>query len=96
MTVDRRLLNCAMLENLEGIKDALERGADIDAKDKQGDNALIWAAYKGNTVIVRFLIEKGANVNAKNIYGWDALVYAERECNAKMIELLKESCVKRG
>jgi ankyrin repeat protein len=43
----------------------LEAGADIDAADKDGWNALMTAAYYGHTDIVRLLIQSGARLDSK-------------------------------
>ena len=42
------------------IKDLIEKGATINAKDKDGTTALMTASTKGKTEIVKMLIEKGA------------------------------------
>ena len=41
-----------------------ERGADVNAKDKEGRTALHLAAQMGNIVIVECLLKQGANVEA--------------------------------
>jgi ankyrin repeat protein len=42
----------------------LEKGADVNQKDKFGWTALIWAADNGHAETVRYLISHGADVNA--------------------------------
>jgi ankyrin repeat protein len=44
----------------------LEKGADVNAKNKYGRTALIYATERGYTEIVQLLLEKGADVNAKD------------------------------
>ncbi|KAI8716908.1 NACHT domain-containing protein [Fusarium sp. LHS14.1] len=46
------------------IRELLERGANINARDEGGHTALTWAAMKGHTSTMRLLIENGADVNA--------------------------------
>jgi len=48
---------------------------DIEATDKIGMTALLFAADSGRTGIVESLIKKGAKVNAVNKNNWSALHY---------------------
>ncbi|EPS38868.1 hypothetical protein H072_7366 [Dactylellina haptotyla CBS 200.50] len=51
------------------VRDLLERGADINARDEGGFTAIYWAACKGHNSTVRLLIESGADVNVRNDSG---------------------------
>lgn len=50
----------------EAVKQSIEAGFDVNAKDEAGQTALHAAVRYGNLEIVRFLIEKGAKVNIKD------------------------------
>jgi ankyrin repeat protein len=52
--------------NIESVKQYLDAGGDVDAKDKYEWTALRWAAAGGQNEIVELLIAKGADVNAKD------------------------------
>jgi hypothetical protein len=54
----------------------LEKGADVEAKDKDGWTALRWAARHGHDGVMRLLLEKGADVEAKDNDGRTALRWA--------------------
>ena len=54
----------------------IERGANVNAKSKDGYTALIYAAFAGHAKIVEELVKSGAAVNAVNEYGANALIYA--------------------
>ncbi|KLI30873.1 ankyrin, partial [Brachyspira hyodysenteriae] len=41
----------------------IEKGADIEAKDDYGINALVYASSDENEEMVKFLLEKGADAN---------------------------------
>ena len=41
----------------------IEKGADIEAKDDDGINALVYASTYNNEEMVKFLLEKGADAN---------------------------------
>jgi len=51
--------------NLELIKELVNEGANIHAKD---DLALRWAVYYGHLEIVKFLVSVGANIHTINDY----------------------------
>lgn len=48
-------------------------GADVNAKDKDGNTPLTWASYTGKKEIAKLLISKGADVNVKNNDGYTPL-----------------------
>jgi uncharacterized protein len=83
--------NCETGDTPAVIK-ALEDGANINARDKNGGTALMAAVNFGQTKIVKLLIEKGADVNAKQIDGGlTALMIAslgERPNNVEIVEIL--------
>ena len=68
----------ALQNNTESLKNLIEKGADVNAKNKYEQTTLHYAAREGHTEIVEFLIEKGADVNAKNKYGLTPLHFAAK------------------
>src|SRR5579884_790013 len=44
----------------------LEKGADVNAADCEGDTALMYATRQGWIEVVRLLLEHGADINMKN------------------------------
>ena len=53
--------------DIEGVKQFLGKGADVNAEDKHEWTPLHYAAYNGHTKIAKFLVGSGADVNAKEI-----------------------------
>jgi hypothetical protein len=73
------------------VEQLLHKGADENAKEKNGDTALIIATRGRNTDIVKLLINAGADVNANNNIGDTALIVASRGGKADVVELLIEA-----
>ena len=61
--------------SLEQIRLQIENGADVNAKDYNGEKPLVNAVRNGNLEIVQLLIEHGADVNAKDNDGKTAESY---------------------
>ena len=51
--------------NIEAVKQHLDAGADVNAKDRYGRTPLNYAATRGLKEIIELLIAKGADVNTK-------------------------------
>ncbi|MFA5106684.1 MAG: ankyrin repeat domain-containing protein [Candidatus Micrarchaeia archaeon] len=86
---DQKLIDAARAGDLEGVKAALKAGADVNAKNKTGYTALIWASSCwGHTAIVEALIVAGADVNAKNENGYTALILAAYWGHTATVKLL--------
>ena len=56
----------ARVGKIEDVKKHLANGADINARNNDGINPLIWAAVRNKMQTVALLIAKGADVNAKD------------------------------
>ena len=67
----------------------LDKGADIEARDKFGGTLLIGASFWGQADIVRLLLDRGANVHAKKYDGWTALRYARQNKRHDIAAMLK-------
>lgn len=74
--VDLALLNASGIGDLDGVRLALEKGADVNAKDSLGRTALMLACQQGLLDVARALVEAGADVNARDAHGRTPLMYA--------------------
>jgi uncharacterized protein len=66
----------------------LDRGAAVDAKDREGATALGRAAQAGKIALATLLIERGADVSARAIDGSTPLFYAAEADRAALTRLL--------
>lgn len=73
----------------------LDKGANVNAQEKNGATALIYLATnsqttsKNRTELARLLLDKGADKNIKDNKGKTAAVWAKEIGNTDVIELLK-------
>jgi uncharacterized protein len=80
----------ALRENSMKVFDVLlnARGNDLETKARNGDTALMVAAYKGNKRAVEALLGKQAQVNRP---GWTALHYAAAVGRNDIVQLLLDN-----
>ena len=71
-------MHAAWFGHIDVMRILIDKGADVNAKNKNGATALILAADKGNAEIVSFLIDKGADVNAKDGNGTALMLAANK------------------
>lgn len=76
------LHDATMNGNLSEVKQFIQEGMDINARDKLKRTPLHYAAEEGHVAAAELLIEKGADVNAQAHYGVTPLYLASRsdEC----------------
>jgi ankyrin repeat protein len=58
------------------MRDLLQRGANIDARDRYGQTALMLAAHAGHREVVETLIAHRADLNVTAKFGLSALMLA--------------------
>ena len=81
--------DCKQRKNI--VQLLLDKGADVHARDINGETALMTAAEKGNTSIAKMLLEKGAEINTKNKQGQTPLLKIAEKENLDMINFLLEN-----
>eukprot|EP00833_Pecoramyces_ruminatium_P010071 jgi/Orpsp1_1/1184103/evm.model.c7180000088024.1 len=69
----------------------IEKNADVNYKNKNGETPLIIASKNENEELVEYLINHGANIFEKDVSNNSALSYAIKKINKKIIEFLNKS-----
>ncbi len=64
------------------------KGADLEARDAEGNTPLLIATGHGNHRLVHHLIQEGADVNARNAAGETPLTIARRRGPPELVQLL--------
>jgi uncharacterized protein len=62
--------------DVETVQELLRAGADINARDRHGQTALMLAAHRGDRELVEILVEGGADLNVTAKYNLSALMLA--------------------
>lgn len=87
-TINDNLHQAIKNGNIDEAKSLIEKGANVNAMDKDGYTPLHLASINGHTEVVKYLFENGANVNAKNSNGNTPLHYASMNGYKEVVELL--------
>ncbi len=80
----------ALQGDIEAIRQHIESGSDLNAKDAYGSTPLIVAATFGKTEVAKALIAAGADLDMKNRDGGTALHAAAFLCRSEIVEALLE------
>jgi hypothetical protein len=70
------LLEAARKGKKDQVAALLNKGAPLEAKDKEGRTPLLLAAQYGRTSTVQLLLAKGAKPDARDSRGWNAFMLA--------------------
>ena len=73
------------------VRDLLDRGTDVNARDRHGQTALMLAAHAGHRQIVEALIAHRPNLNTTAKYGLSALMLALVAGHAEIARLLADA-----
>jgi len=69
----------------------VEAGADVNARNRRGQTALMVSAQKGQASVVRFLIDRGAELNHTAKYTLSALMLAVINGHVETVQLLTDA-----
>ena len=78
----------AIRGDVERVRQLLQSGVDVDARDRYGQTALMLAAHHGHREMVETLIESAADLNVTAKYNLSALMLAVIAGHAAIAQLL--------
>ncbi len=93
---EKKLINAAREGDLDAVKHAIRRGADVNARSLTGMTAMMLAAYWNHPDIVEFLIRKGGDVNARSMTGNTALMSVAKSPIADHAFMIAKLLVESG
>ena len=75
--------------NLEITKRLIAKGAVVNAQNRTGETALMYAAWRGHSEIVQLLLKNRADATLKNRQGDTALALAESRGHLAIVQMLQ-------
>ena len=90
----QRLLNSEFWgkrPDAQAVKDLLDAGADLEARDSLGCTALHNAASDGTAETVNAIINAGADIEARDKDGWTPLHWAASNSTVGIVNVLLEA-----
>jgi ankyrin repeat protein len=87
-SVDTALHNSIVIGSKKTVKMLLNKGANVNVKNKHGYTPLHLASMRGSIEIVKILLDNGAEVSIRDDAGWTALHQAashQREANVALL-----------
>nr|XP_043609940.1 integrin-linked protein kinase 1-like isoform X2 [Erigeron canadensis] len=84
-----QLLFVACKGDVQGVKDLLDEGVDVNSIDLDGRTALHIAACEGHVDVVQFLLSRKANIDARDRWGSTACADAKYYGNVETYNILK-------
>jgi murein DD-endopeptidase MepM/ murein hydrolase activator NlpD len=71
------------------VSEALNNGANVNARDQYGQTPLMYAASESESpAVLKTLLQAGAEINAQTDAGWTALMYAARDAQNLEVPVL--------
>ena len=86
---DEEFIDLCRSSNASKVEEAIQNGANVNARNNEGSTALMLAALFERTEIVIVLLQNGAYVNAMNNNGDTDLIWATGFGSTEIVNLLR-------
>lgn len=86
----RKFLKAALDNDLEKVKEFIQKGMNPNVTNDRGRTALFIAVKNNNFEMTKFLLESNANPNIKDFYDDSPLTIATYGADAEIVKLLQE------
>jgi predicted nucleic acid-binding OB-fold protein len=84
-----QLLAAARKGDVAVVKDLLDKGANVNSKNRYGSTPLFFACDRGHLEVVKLLLDRGADMNARDtFYNASPLTWAMSKKHQTIVELL--------
>jgi len=84
------LMEAARDGNVERVRQCLQDGAEVNARDKDGTTPLMWTAAYGRADAMKTLLDRGASLETRDLYGWTALMRTSLHGSSDAMKALLE------
>jgi uncharacterized protein len=88
----KNLIEVSKMRDVEGVRELVANGANLEGIDSGGWTALHWAADFGHADIVEILLDSGAEIEKSDFNGWTALHWAAERGQVEATRVL----IKKG
>jgi len=88
---EKNIIDLVKNNDAEGVREALENGADVNTKDRRGRSLLLLAAVGKKIKIAKILVEYGADVNIQDQQLDSPFLYAGANGQTELIKLFLEN-----
>ena len=82
------LISAALHGHNDVVQLLLDKGAEPNLSDQNGNTALLYAAFRGHLDVVQLLLNRGADVNMADYYGTTPLHWAAEIGHKHVVKLL--------
>jgi len=90
MSLNSELLEAARKGDARRVRELLDRGADVNARDKRGFTPLHVAAVNDHVDVAKLLLEHGADIDARDKYGFTPLDLARETGHVGVARVIEE------
>lgn len=91
--LDQDLIAAAKANNVPLVRELIDRGGNVNAKDAIQDSAFLYAGAEGFNEVLRLTLAAGADVASTNRYGGTALIPASEHGHVETVRILIDAGV---